>query len=382
MTTTVLGRDLPVWRAGRPRRARRAARMSRTPSVATPTAAAAASADAVVAAAPRSRPRRRRSPDDELSLPQATGRATNATGEAEEAEGRRSRRPKRPRRRSRRPPPAEAGVAAGAARHRRPRRGLRAAATDDLPTSGRPGDVGRAGRSRLQRSRVAVSVLKRLIGKGYPAFLVNPSAGATPASTGCRSAATTIGRGRAGLDAHREGRAVQVLDYALALLSGALLALSFPKFGHPACAWLALTPLVVAVVRAPASPHRAPRFLLGLADRRRLLRRHALLARRDDDDVRRACRPPAPSSRRAARRLPLAVSRGLRASILARLHARFGPRGAAARPVDLGRDASSDGSTSGTAFPWALLGYSQVTVLPIAQLAASSASTVSRRCSR
>ena len=54
------------------------------------------------------------------------------------------------------------------------------------------------------------------------------------------------------LGSHQEGRKVPVLDFALALLSGALLALSFPKFGHPAFAWIALTPLVVAV-RARAS---------------------------------------------------------------------------------------------------------------------------------
>jgi apolipoprotein N-acyltransferase len=36
-------------------------------------------------------------------------------------------------------------------------------------------------------------------------------------------------------------------DIALAALSGALLALSFPKFGHPACAWIALVPLFLAL---------------------------------------------------------------------------------------------------------------------------------------
>ena len=55
------------------------------------------------------------------------------------------------------------------------------------------------------------------------------------------------GEAETGVAADQERRTVPVLDYALALLSGALLALSFPKFGHPACAWLALTPLVVAV---------------------------------------------------------------------------------------------------------------------------------------
>jgi apolipoprotein N-acyltransferase len=36
-------------------------------------------------------------------------------------------------------------------------------------------------------------------------------------------------------------------DVALAALAGALLALSFPKFGHPACAWIALVPLFLAL---------------------------------------------------------------------------------------------------------------------------------------
>jgi apolipoprotein N-acyltransferase len=36
-------------------------------------------------------------------------------------------------------------------------------------------------------------------------------------------------------------------DVALAALAGALLALSFPKFGHPACAWVALVPLWLAL---------------------------------------------------------------------------------------------------------------------------------------
>jgi apolipoprotein N-acyltransferase len=37
------------------------------------------------------------------------------------------------------------------------------------------------------------------------------------------------------------------MDYGLALLSGVLLALSFPKFGHPAFAWIALVPLFIAL---------------------------------------------------------------------------------------------------------------------------------------
>ena len=52
------------------------------------------------------------------------------------------------------------------------------------------------------------------------------------------------------------------MDFALALLSGALLALSFPKFGHSACAWIALAPLMVAVAHRAHTTRRA--FALGL----------------------------------------------------------------------------------------------------------------------
>ena len=39
-------------------------------------------------------------------------------------------------------------------------------------------------------------------------------------------------------------------DVLLAALSGALLALSFPKFGHPACAWIALVPVALFIARS------------------------------------------------------------------------------------------------------------------------------------
>jgi apolipoprotein N-acyltransferase len=52
------------------------------------------------------------------------------------------------------------------------------------------------------------------------------------------------------------------LDFALALLSGILLALSFPKFGHPAFGWIALAPLLVALSYRPPALRRS--FALGL----------------------------------------------------------------------------------------------------------------------
>ena len=44
---------------------------------------------------------------------------------------------------------------------------------------------------------------------------------------------------------------------ALAAASGVLLALSFPKFGHPAFGWIALAPLLVAL---DAARHAAARL--------------------------------------------------------------------------------------------------------------------------
>jgi len=58
------------------------------------------------------------------------------------------------------------------------------------------------------------------------------------------------------------------LDYALALASGVLLALSFPRFGHPAFAWISIAPLLIALAgwrpggAAGQRPSRA--FALGL----------------------------------------------------------------------------------------------------------------------
>lgn len=45
----------------------------------------------------------------------------------------------------------------------------------------------------------------------------------------------------------------------LALLSGLLLGFSFPKFGHPACAWVALAPLIVAIAIEATDPADATR---------------------------------------------------------------------------------------------------------------------------
>jgi apolipoprotein N-acyltransferase len=53
------------------------------------------------------------------------------------------------------------------------------------------------------------------------------------------------------------------MEYGLALLSGVLLALSFPKFGHPAFAWIALAPLLIALAGWRRVPNAGARALNG-----------------------------------------------------------------------------------------------------------------------
>ena len=50
-----------------------------------------------------------------------------------------------------------------------------------MPSAGRAGALGRPGRSPLRDRSAATSIVQRLAAKGYPAFLVNPPAGAGPA---------------------------------------------------------------------------------------------------------------------------------------------------------------------------------------------------------
>ncbi|HEY2905061.1 MAG TPA: apolipoprotein N-acyltransferase [Vicinamibacterales bacterium] len=154
------------------------------------------------------------------------------------------------------------------------------------------------------------------------------------------------------------------MDYALAVLSGALLALSFPKFGHPAIGWIALAPLLVALASA-RTMLRA--FALGLVAGgiyftgtlywiTRVMMVYgglqvwvAVLVN-------------------AALIAYLALFPAVFAMVMRRLLAASGRTAMLAAPfvwtaTELGR------THLFTGFPWVLLGYSQVTVLPIAQLA-------------
>jgi len=158
-------------------------------------------------------------------------------------------------------------------------------------------------------------------------------------------------------------------DYALASASGVLLALSFPKFGHPALAWIALTPLLVALCAEPRTPKTGLRtsFALGLLTgvlyfTGTLYWITRVMAVYGD--------------------LPwwvavlinalliayLALFPAIFALIVRRIVVAHGPASLMAAPLvwvttELGRTYFLTG------FPWVLLGYSQAPVLPIAQLA-------------
>lgn len=152
----------------------------------------------------------------------------------------------------------------------------------------------------------------------------------------------------------------------LALLSGALLALSFPKFGHPSLAWVALAPLLVAVWQSRGRP-AAHAFVLGwvagvvyfggtLYWLVRVMTVFGGLA--TPVAVLVACLLIA----------YLSLFPAFAAWVVGVGCRRFGARALLLAPAawvsgELGRTYVWSG------FPWALLGYSQVRVLPIAQSA-------------
>jgi apolipoprotein N-acyltransferase len=165
-----------------------------------------------------------------------------------------------------------------------------------------------------------------------------------------------------------------VLHYGLAVLSGAFLALSFPRYGHPAFAWIALVPLLIALCRVALNPadSRARRippraFLLGLTAglvyfvgtiywTGTVLQAFGGL--------------PVPLAYLAMLLLAayLALFPAITAMITARLVYRIGRRALFVMPAAWVATEFLRGVLFG-GFPWVPLGNSQVTVLPIAQLA-------------
>jgi apolipoprotein N-acyltransferase len=151
--------------------------------------------------------------------------------------------------------------------------------------------------------------------------------------------------------------------YPLAVVSGILLALSFPKFGHPAFGWVALAPLLVALCRQPVG--RA--FALGLTTGSVYFAgtlywiTHVMVEYG-------GLNPIVAVLVNALLIAYMALFPGIFAMIVARLTAAAGARALALAPLawvatELGR------AYLFTGFPWVLLGYSQVSVLPVAQLA-------------
>ena len=152
--------------------------------------------------------------------------------------------------------------------------------------------------------------------------------------------------------------------WTLAIVSGVLLALSFPKFGHPALAWIALTPLLVAL-SGRMSLSRA--FWLGLLTGNiylwgTLYWLSNVMTRYGEINL------AGSIVINAAFISYLALYPALFAVVVRRLLIAFGAPALATVPfvwtaTELGR------MYVFTGFPWVLLGYSQATVLPIAQAA-------------
>ena len=156
-------------------------------------------------------------------------------------------------------------------------------------------------------------------------------------------------------------------DYLLALLSGVLLAVSFPRFGLPAFGWIALTPLIAALAphRSRMAPGRA--FALGFVSG---LAYFAGTVYWTSPTIRTYGGLSLPVALFATALLVayLALFPALFALAVAWLCQRLGTRTLIVAPAvwvtsEVGRAYFWSG------FPWLLLGYSQTTVLPVAQVA-------------
>jgi apolipoprotein N-acyltransferase len=149
----------------------------------------------------------------------------------------------------------------------------------------------------------------------------------------------------------------------LALVSGLLLALSFPKFGHPALAWIALAPLLVALTGTTLRRAFALGFVAGavyfsgtLYWITRVMAMYGDMAFWVAVLI------------NAALIAYQSLFPAIFALVVRRIAIAHGPRALMAAPIvwvatELGRTHILTG------FPWVLLGYSQTSVLPIAQFA-------------
>jgi apolipoprotein N-acyltransferase len=168
--------------------------------------------------------------------------------------------------------------------------------------------------------------------------------------------------------AARPGPGSQAL--ILAAISGILLALSFPRYGHPFFAWIALTPLMVAVLdlhRRSLAFRRDRAFLLGLVTglgyfggtvywTGTVVTQFGGLSW------------PVGVVVAAALVLYLSLFPGLFALCMGSIGAKLGARVILLAPaIWVSTELARTYFWSG--FPWVLLGYSQTTVLPVAQFA-------------
>jgi len=155
--------------------------------------------------------------------------------------------------------------------------------------------------------------------------------------------------------------------FLYAAVSGLLLALSFPKFGHPALGWIALAPLMLALVRSPNRRPFRESFFLGLTTGGIYFAGTLYWITRVMA-VYGGISTWVAVILNAALIAYLALFPALFAVVVRRLAVAHGARALVAAPLvwvatELGRTYLLTG------FPWVLLGYSQATVIPIAQLA-------------
>jgi apolipoprotein N-acyltransferase len=160
------------------------------------------------------------------------------------------------------------------------------------------------------------------------------------------------------------------LANAGAIVSGILLALSFPRYGHPVLAWIALTPLIVPLFeihRGWPAFRRGRAFMLGWIAGLGYFGGTVYWTGTVVSQFG-GLSWPVGVIVAAVLVAYLALFPGLFALCLGWLGAKFGTRAILLAPAvwvttELGRTYFWSG------FPWLLLGYSQTTVLPVAQFA-------------
>ena len=158
--------------------------------------------------------------------------------------------------------------------------------------------------------------------------------------------------------------ATRAYTFSLAAASGVLLALSFPKFGHPALAWIALAPLLLALAQ-PVTLLRAS--ALGLACGV-IYFGGTLYWMTGVMSVYGGLPAAVAGVLNGAFVVYLALYVSIFAIVMRRFLVTYGPRALAVAP--LAWTATEFGRAHlFTGFPWVLLGYSQATMLPIAQFA-------------